>query len=171
MFCSSSRWEVEVDFPLSWIWTGINDFLDPWNASEVILWPPRSDVRSLAALPGSFRRLFREPCTTMWEVWRAWGCHTGEATSKCSRAYCQMITTFQPPLKRLQTSRTLQTYRVPICLRCRLSRGSFYTQNFKRIIGQTKSWSVFDYHHELAILNDVSDKILLPGGIFCGPNF
>lgn len=41
-------------------------------------------------------------------------------------------------------------------------------ENLKTIINQTKIQSGFYYHHVLAIVNNVSDKMLLPKRIFCG---
>lgn len=41
-------------------------------------------------------------------------------------------------------------------------RGCIAVENLKTIINPTESQSAFYYHHVLAILNNVSDKIFLP---------
>lgn len=50
-------------------------------------------------------------------------------------------------------------------------RGCIAVENLKAIINPTESQSAFYYHHVLAILNNVSDKIFLPERIFCRPRF
>ena len=50
-------------------------------------------------------------------------------------------------------------------------RGRFAVENLKTIINPNESQSAFYYHHVLAILNNVSDKIFLPERIFCRPRF
>ena len=41
---------------------------------------------------------------------------------------------------------------------------TLWVENFKTIVKLSKTWYAFYYHHILAILNPVSDRILLSGG-------